>query len=181
VKETFKGKTAKKHVLVALGKYIENSGPGYNQGMKYVTDSKFKDVEVLLAEAGHKGSSLTTPGADPVLWTAFAHSFHPFRKRGSHVVYLVHENSPLSQRAGLAGRYLRYRDVISRLRNFGCVFVREGKGSHEIWRGPNQRTFPVPRHPGDFKKGTLSGILGQAGIQLGVKEFLQTGNAKVLP
>ncbi len=181
VRHAYKKERAKRQLLdETLEEYIKKSPPGYNRGMEYVTNERFKEGEGVLAEAGHGGSSLHTPEADRALWSAFAHAFHPLRKRGSHVVYLAHKDSPLSRRVALAARYLRYRDVVTRLKYFGCSFVREGKGSHEIWRGPNQRTFSVPRHPGDFKKGTLSGILGQAGIQLGVKEFFQTGNATVL-
>lgn len=46
---------------------------------------------------------------------------------------------------------------------YGCQFVRQGKGSHEMWRNPaNGYQFPVPvtivnRH-------TANGILKQAGI-----------------
>jgi predicted RNA binding protein YcfA (HicA-like mRNA interferase family) len=167
---------AKKRVLAeALQNYIENSGPGYDQGMKYVKKSPFDNGEAKLAETGHRESSLNTPEADLGLWKSFAHGFHPFRKRGSHVVYLVHRNSGIPQITALPGRYLRYREVVRRLKELGCFFVREGKGSHEIWSGPNQRTFPIPRHPGDLKRGTLSGILSQAGIQIGVEEFLRGG------
>jgi predicted RNA binding protein YcfA (HicA-like mRNA interferase family) len=49
------------------------------------------------------------------------------------------------------------------LRAAGCVFVRQGKGSHEIWYSPiTDRHFPVPvsipsRH-------TANAILRQAGL-----------------
>jgi predicted RNA binding protein YcfA (HicA-like mRNA interferase family) len=49
------------------------------------------------------------------------------------------------------------------LRATGCTFVRQGKGSHEIWHSPiTGRNFPVPiaipsRH-------TANAILRQAGL-----------------
>ena len=49
------------------------------------------------------------------------------------------------------------------LREAGCSFVRQGKGSHEIWHSPiTRRNFPVPvnipsRH-------TANAILRQAGL-----------------
>ena len=82
----------------------------------------------------------TTTGINAIMM----HSFHPFRKKGSHAVYLVHENSSLAKRAGLAGRYLRYREVRKRLEHFGCVFVRAENGSHETWRGRTNRNSPYP-------------------------------------
>jgi hypothetical protein len=37
------------------------------------------------------------------------------------------------------------RALRDKLRMAGCVFVRQGKGSHEIWYSPiTKRNFPVP-------------------------------------
>ena len=37
-----------------------------------------------------------------------------------------------------------YREVIAYLKEHGCYFVRQAKGSHEIWFSPvNKRKFPV--------------------------------------
>lgn len=49
------------------------------------------------------------------------------------------------------------------LRAAGCVFVRQGKGSHEIWHSPiTQRNFPVP--VGIASRHTANAILRQAGL-----------------
>ena len=40
---------------------------------------------------------------------------------------------------------LLYRPLAEMLRQAGCRFERQGKGSHEIWYSPiTQRTFTVP-------------------------------------
>jgi predicted RNA binding protein YcfA (HicA-like mRNA interferase family) len=56
-----------------------------------------------------------------------------------------------------------YPALIALLKAHSCTFVRQGKGSHEIWRSPiNQKTFSVP-----FtikSKPTANAILKQAGI-----------------
>jgi predicted RNA binding protein YcfA (HicA-like mRNA interferase family) len=56
-----------------------------------------------------------------------------------------------------------YPQVIAILRNAGCEFVRQGKGSHEIWRSPiNQKNVSVP-----FtikSKPTANAIFRQAGL-----------------
>jgi len=45
----------------------------------------------------------------------------------------------------------------------GCTFVRQGKGSHEIWHSPTtQRNFPVPI--GILSRHTAKAILRQAGL-----------------
>jgi len=49
------------------------------------------------------------------------------------------------------------------LRAAGCVLVRQGKGSHEIWYSPiTKRNFPVP--VGIASRHTANGILRQAGL-----------------
>ncbi|MEJ0013345.1 MAG: type II toxin-antitoxin system HicA family toxin [Bauldia sp.] len=56
-----------------------------------------------------------------------------------------------------------YRELVRRLHDAGCVFVRQGKGSHEISLSPaTQRHVVVPF---DIKKiGTVNAILRQAGL-----------------
>jgi len=56
-----------------------------------------------------------------------------------------------------------YRAVIDVLRAHGCVFVKPGKGDHEIWRSPiTNRTFPVDK--GCMSRHTANAVMKQAGI-----------------
>jgi len=56
-----------------------------------------------------------------------------------------------------------YRELIRLLKEGGCTFVRQGKGSHEIWRSPiTNRHFVVPFDV--QKQPTVRAILRQAGI-----------------
>lgn len=49
------------------------------------------------------------------------------------------------------------------LSNAGCTLVRQGKGSHEIWRSPmTGRNFAVP--VGIPSRHTANAILRQAGL-----------------
>jgi predicted RNA binding protein YcfA (HicA-like mRNA interferase family) len=49
------------------------------------------------------------------------------------------------------------------LRQAGCMLVRQGKGSHEIWRSPiTRRHFAVPI--GIPSRHTANAILQQAGL-----------------
>jgi predicted RNA binding protein YcfA (HicA-like mRNA interferase family) len=56
-----------------------------------------------------------------------------------------------------------YPQLVELLRSAGCVFVRQGKGSHEIWHSPiTHKNISVP-----FtiqSKPTANAILRQAGI-----------------
>lgn len=55
---------------------------------------------------------------------------------------------------------LTYRELIQILRQQGCEFRREAKGSHEIWWHPAKRLYTtVPKHGGTIDTGTLRKIL----------------------
>lgn len=55
------------------------------------------------------------------------------------------------------------RALRDKLRAAGCVMVRQGKGSHEIWHSPiTKRNFPVPI--GIASRHTANSILRQAGL-----------------
>jgi hypothetical protein len=55
-------------------------------------------------------------------------------------------------------------EVIRILREYGCAFVRKGKGDHEIWYGPiTKHNFPVD---GNIRSRQWANIvLKQAGIE----------------
>jgi predicted RNA binding protein YcfA (HicA-like mRNA interferase family) len=56
-----------------------------------------------------------------------------------------------------------YRALVEMLRNAGCRFERQGKGSHEIWYSPiTNRTFTVPANIDG--KPLANAILKQAGL-----------------
>jgi predicted RNA binding protein YcfA (HicA-like mRNA interferase family) len=56
-----------------------------------------------------------------------------------------------------------YSALVAILRNHGCEFVRQGKGSHEIWKSPiSNKVFSVPFTV--KSKPTANAILKQAGI-----------------
>lgn len=59
-----------------------------------------------------------------------------------------------------SGFYPQLRDL---LMAHGCTFVRQGKGSHEIWQSPlNRARFPVATTI--VSRNTANAILRQAGI-----------------
>jgi len=56
-----------------------------------------------------------------------------------------------------------YSDLIRRLKEAGCSFVRMGKGSHEIWYSPiSGRNFAVSRSV--VSAPLANDILKQAGL-----------------
>jgi predicted RNA binding protein YcfA (HicA-like mRNA interferase family) len=56
-----------------------------------------------------------------------------------------------------------YPELARRLGRAGCVVVRQGKGSHEIWHSPiTNRQFSVPRNT--IKVHTANNVLKDAGL-----------------
>jgi predicted RNA binding protein YcfA (HicA-like mRNA interferase family) len=57
-----------------------------------------------------------------------------------------------------------YPALVRMLEEAGCSFVRNGNGSHEIWRSPiSKRNFTVPRKI--IIPHTANGVLKDAGLQ----------------
>jgi predicted RNA binding protein YcfA (HicA-like mRNA interferase family) len=55
------------------------------------------------------------------------------------------------------------RELIRRLEQAGCRFIRPGKGSHQIWYSPiTSRNFAVP--VGIVSRHTANGVLKDAGL-----------------
>lgn len=56
-----------------------------------------------------------------------------------------------------------YRELITILVEAGCIFVREGKGDHEVWFSPRtRRHFTVDK--GTKSRHTANESLKQAGL-----------------
>ena len=55
---------------------------------------------------------------------------------------------------------MTYRQLVRKLRKLDCEFMRQSKGSHEIWTNRrNNRSAVVPNHPGVIPPGTVKAIL----------------------
>lgn len=56
------------------------------------------------------------------------------------------------------------RELIKKLRAHGCEYVKDAKGSHELWQSPiSKARFVVQKK---FKsRHTANGVLKQAGIE----------------
>ncbi|TWB63698.1 type II toxin-antitoxin system HicA family toxin [Nitrospirillum viridazoti] len=56
-----------------------------------------------------------------------------------------------------------YIEIIRILREHGCVFVRQGKGDHEIWRSPiTNANFPIDKKTRSHITANM--VMKQAGI-----------------
>ena len=60
----------------------------------------------------------------------------------------------------------KYHKIIKKLRRKGVYFLREAKGSHQIWFNPeNERRIVIPKHTGNLPTGTLLSIIKNAGFK----------------
>jgi predicted RNA binding protein YcfA (HicA-like mRNA interferase family) len=64
-------------------------------------------------------------------------------------------------------------DLTRLLRKLGCVLLRQGKGSHQVWQCGKCQTS-IPMHNGDIPKGTLRAIGRQLEPCLG-KDWWRNG------
>jgi len=73
---------------------------------------------------------------------------------------------------------MRYRELIKRLRELGCEYLRDAPGSHEIWLNPiTGDTSTIARHEGrEIPTGTFHSILRDLGISY--QDFQRRGRKK---
>jgi predicted RNA binding protein YcfA (HicA-like mRNA interferase family) len=63
----------------------------------------------------------------------------------------------------------KYREVVKKLMLAGFEFLREAKGSHEIWYNSQTGKYTtIANHRGDMPEGTLRKILTQADMEVDV-------------
>lgn len=136
------------------------------------------DFETEFAEANAKESLPALPSKARDIWTVFPYAFSGIGRITSRVNYIVSRHSPLVARDRLDVRFITFADLTRKLRERGCRFVRHGKGSHELWESATGTRFPIPRHPGDLRKGTLAAIVKQAGLNTSLEEFLRASLSK---
>lgn len=158
--------------LEVLRWFIAQCPPGYRRAPDAFRSPAFEDFRSAFAEANQAEALPMLPKKAGSLWHCFPHAFSGISRVTSRVNYVVRRDSPLANRHGLNLRYLRYRDLRDKLLKIArCEPIRQGKGSHEIWRSPSGHTFPVPRHPRDINDGLLSSIIKQAGLNMSVTQF----------
>jgi hypothetical protein len=159
--------------LAGLHDFITYCPPGYRRAPDFYRSHAFESGRSQFAELNHAEALASIPSKAAGLWSTFPHAFSGISRVTSRVNYMIRRNSPLGKRLALSLRYLKYRDVAERLRRVArCEIVRQGHGSHEIWRAPNGASFPVPRHPGDLARGTLAKIIKQSGLDMSLSEFV---------
>ena len=164
------GKLKDRCVDEALEAYVLENPPGYDQGVRI--RGEFQTTRCKFAEANQHICLPHLPAKDPAVWRTAPHMFNGITNIKSRVNYLVPRNSPLSDRLPFRP-LLPPGKLIKKLKELaGLEFVRNG-GSHDVYRARNGKKIPIPRHPGDLGRGLVRKILQEAGLSMGIEEFMQ--------
>lgn len=159
-------------MLTAIDNYVRANPPGYRLGVQFSGRDEFRNERARFAELNHNTSFPTTKKTNCSIWHAAPHSFTGIGRITSRVNYLVNRKSRLGKRLRVDARFISHPKFTKRLRkDFGCSCLRQGKGSHEIWKGPTGRKAPIPRHVGDLHDKLARGILKQLGLTMTWDEF----------
>jgi predicted RNA binding protein YcfA (HicA-like mRNA interferase family) len=169
LKETWK-KLRNSKVDKALASYVAECPPGYDQGNKF--RRVFDNIRCQFAEKNHHVCLPELPSKSPEVWKTAPHLFHGIANIKSHVNYVLPRNSPIAARLPFRP-CLPPNKVVKKLRELvGLEKVREG-GRHAIWKTADGRILEIPRHARDLGRGLLRKILRQAGLEMGLDEFLR--------
>ena len=164
--------SSRRAVQEALTEYVRQQPAGYRRGADIADDKSFNRCRNHFAEVNMAASNSGRPQSRADVWGSFTHAFDGFIRRGCPVSYVLPKGSPLAARTGLQGRFLRYREVESRLRKLKCHPTGQQSGSHVKWEGPSGHRFEVPQHPGDLGRGLLARIVKQAGLGMSLSQFV---------
>jgi predicted RNA binding protein YcfA (HicA-like mRNA interferase family) len=170
LKETWK-KLRDSKVDKALAGYVAECLPGYDQGNKF--RRVFENIRCQFAEKNHHVCLPQLPSKDPEIWKTAPHLFHGIANIKSRVNYVLPRNSPIAARLPFRP-CLPPKKVVKKLQEMvGLERVREG-GNHAIWKTTDGRIVEIPRHARDLGRGLLRSILRQAGLNMGLEDFLRT-------
>jgi predicted RNA binding protein YcfA (HicA-like mRNA interferase family) len=155
----------------ALQGYVADCPPGDREGNKFVPI--FEKVRCEFAEKNQRICLPTLPSKDPGIWKTAPHLFHGIVNIKSHVNYLIFRDSPIAKRLQLRP-CLPQKKLIKKLRRLvGLEMVREG-ARHGVYRTASGNELVIPRHAQDLPRDTLRSIVREAGLDMGLDEFMRT-------
>jgi predicted RNA binding protein YcfA (HicA-like mRNA interferase family) len=156
-------------INTALVKYVENSPPGYDRG-NYLRQDFFSE-RCRFAEDNHKVVLPHLPQKNPEMWRTAPHLFHGISNINSRVYYIIARNSHIVKRLPFRP-CLPPNKLIEKLKKLvGLRFVKQGK-KHGMWKTAEGKKIPIPRHTKDLGRGLLKKIIEQAGLTMGIDDFL---------
>jgi len=159
-----------KDIEQALSGYVKDSPPGYRRGVEIRPD--ITGVRCQFAEDNQNFCLPHIPKKNPEVWRTTPHMFNGISKVGSRVNYVISRNSPLVARVRVRPSLAPSKLVKKFEELVGLEFDRAG-GNHDIYRMPNGKKIPIPRHPRDLGTGIMRKILHQAGLNMSVSQFMQ--------
>lgn len=174
-KAFFPDANKRRTIMDALYRFVNNSPPAYKAGLGMVDQKSFNGTRNQLSEDALTGSIALPAMSNPQAWDAAKYLYNGFNdKAKGRAKYMVKRGSKLAARIPLdVLPRIRARDLKKALKAVGCYFLRDG-ANHEVWKSKLGKRFSIPRHPGDMSNDTIRKIISQAGISMGLNEFIST-------
>ena len=158
-------------VYETLCDIVKQSPPGYAEGINY-TGSNFQPGRRQFSEKCQNYCLPHVPMQSPDIWATASHMFDPLANVKSKVNYILHNTSPIAGRIPLDRLLMSPSVLRKKLKKLtGLRRLSERTGRHPMYETDDGKRFPIPDHPGDLKRGTLRGIIKQAGLDMSVREF----------
>ncbi len=157
-------------VDAALTKIVSASPPGYDQGG--VIRPNYADIRCSFAEENQHACLPHFPKRSPDIWYTAPYMFNVIANIKSRVNYVIQRSSPLVKRLPFRPLLPPNKLIKKLIQVAGLIFVRSG-GNHDIYRTPTGKIIPLPRHPRDLGKGLVRQILREAGLNVGLEQFMQ--------
>ena len=161
----------------ALRSLIKCSPEGYRQAIKFLKGPLHRSSQNEFAELCHKEALPHLVTLDPSIWGNSPHAFDGFGNVRSRVNYLVPRHSPIASRIPLNLRpRITHRELIQGLRKLKPELEETSAGGKHPTKlkAPGGRAIPIPTHPRDMSTDTIRKIIRQAGLDMGIRQFLDS-------
>ena len=162
----------KQELIRALCDWVRQQPAGYCDGIN-TRGSSFGKRRSEFSEENHQSCFPQKPRKSPEIWETATHMYDPIANVKSQVNYILPASSPLASRIPLKGRLImtprQVRKKIRKLKGLSRLAQRHGR--HPMYETDDGRRFPIPEHARDLPKGTLDGIIEQAGLDMNLREF----------
>jgi len=160
-----------REIAAALAAYIGDCPPGYRRGVEI--RRKLDEFRCQFAEENRSICFKQAKAKNSDIWRTAPHMFDGIANIKARVNYVVPERSSLAKRFRFKPLLTPNR-LIKKLEELAnLTFVRHGRG-HDIYALPNGKRIPIPRHARDLGEGLVRSILREAGLPMGIDEFMRT-------
>lgn len=155
----------------ALCSHVLDTPPGYRMGVEI--RRRWEEVRSEFAEANQHFCFPHLPAKNPNVWRTAPHMFDGIANIKARVNYVIPRNSSIAKRMPFRAKLSPEKLVKKLQKMIDLSFVRHG-GNHDVYRTPDGSNVAIPRHARDVGSGLLRSILREAGLHIGIDEFMRS-------